>query len=120
MKPCLLLLCFCLFVLAQKDGRPWLQLFNERYLSGWTPKISGYAAGENFTNTFRGSGGYFSVAYDSYENFANQFGHLFCKDQFSYYIIAVEYRFVGNQAKDGPGWAKVRRRQAISAHPELT
>lgn len=109
---CLLLFCSALF--AQKDDRPWVQLFNGKDLSGWTPKITGYAAGENFANTFRVQDGYLSVGYEGYDSFASKFGHLFYKDQFSYYIIAVEYRFVGDQAKDGPGWAT--RNSGIMVH----
>ena len=30
----------------------WIQLFNGKDLSGWTPKIRGYELGNNFGNTF--------------------------------------------------------------------
>jgi len=87
-----------------KDG-DWRPLFNGRDLTGWTPKITGHALGENFGNTFRVEGGILKVAYDKYENFGVQFGHLFYKDKFSHYVVRIEYRFVGDQAKGGPGWA---------------
>ena len=45
------------------------------------------------------------VSYDKYDTFGSRFGHLFYKTPFSHYVIAVEYRFVGEQAKDGPAWA---------------
>ncbi|WP_031496508.1 3-keto-disaccharide hydrolase [Bryobacter aggregatus] len=103
---------------AQQKG-DWVQLFNGKDLKGWTPKISGYAVGENFANTFRVTDGYLSVGYEGYDSFldkngAGKFGHLFYKDNFSYYIIAVEYRFIGDQAKDGPGWAT--RNSGIMVH----
>jgi len=87
------------------DKKEWIQLFNGSNLDGWTPKIRGYDAGVNFGNTFRVENGVLKVSYDQYDDFANRFGHLFYKDNFGYYRLAVEYRFVGQQAKNGPGWA---------------
>lgn len=34
-----------------------------------------------------------------------KFGHLFYKEPFSHYLLRVEYRFVGDQVENGPGWA---------------
>ena len=44
----------------------WLPLFNGKDLTGWTPKIKGYDAGENFGQTFRVEDGVLKVAYDQY------------------------------------------------------
>jgi hypothetical protein len=90
---------------AQSEKRVWRQLFNGKDLKGWTPKIRGHALGENYANTFRVVDGYLTVNYDGYPEFAEKFGHLHYKSPFSRYIIAVEYRFIGEQAKGGPGWA---------------
>ena len=85
----------------------WTPLFNGKDHDGWTPKIKGYAAGENFANTFRVEEGLIKVRYDGYgDAFKNRFGHLFFKAPFTKYILRVEYRFVGEQLPDGPGWAK--------------
>ena len=100
--------------MAEAKKKDWIPLFNGKDLAGWTPKITGHAVGENFAKTFRVQDGYLTVSYDGYDSFANQFGHLFYKDKFSYYVIAVEYRFVGEQAKDGPGWAT--RNSGIMVH----
>jgi hypothetical protein len=54
------------------------------------------------------------VSYEGYAQFNEKFGHLFYKDKFSYYVIAVEYRFVGPQATGGPGWAT--RNSGIMIH----
>lgn len=87
--------------------KQWLPLFNGKDLSGWTPKFTGYAVGENYGNTFRVEDGVLEVVYDpeTYPTFGGRFGHLFYEKAFSHYVIAVEYRFVGQQAKDGPDWA---------------
>jgi hypothetical protein len=49
--------------------------------------------------------GLLKVRYDKWETFNEEFGHMFYKDPFSYYVIAAEYRFVGDQVKGGPAWA---------------
>lgn len=87
------------------DTTAWRPLFNGRDLAGWTPKIRGYAPGENFAETFRVRDGVLAVSYDGYETFANRFGHLFFAEPFSHYRLRVEYRFVGEQAPDAPAWA---------------
>ncbi len=83
----------------------WRALFNGKDLTGWTPKIRGYELGENFGNTFRVEDGLIKVRYDAYDEFNERFGHLFHDETFSHYILRVEYRFVGDQVKGGPGWA---------------
>jgi hypothetical protein len=90
---------------AQTTNGQWISLFNGNDLTGWTPKIVGYEAGDNFGNTFRVEDGVIKVSYDAYEKFDGRFGHLFYEQQFSHYIIRVEYRFVGEQVAGGPGWA---------------
>jgi hypothetical protein len=88
------------------DEREWIPLFNGRDLEGWIPKITGHEVGENYADTFRVENGVLEVSYDRYEgDFAGRFGHLFYEKPFSYYIVAVEYRFVGAQVKGGPEWA---------------
>jgi hypothetical protein len=89
---------------AGPDQREWIPLFNGKDLDGWVPKITGYEAGENFGRTFRVENGILRVAYYQYDTFANRFGHLFYKTPFSHYVLAVEYRFTGEQVKGGPDW----------------
>ncbi|HWR53150.1 MAG TPA: DUF1080 domain-containing protein [Bryobacteraceae bacterium] len=101
---------------ARKAAAPsdWIQLFNGKDLKDWSPKITGYALNENFANTFRVESGAMKVAYDGYDTFASRFGHIFYKTPFSYYIIAAEYRFTGEQCPGGPGWAA--RNSGIMIH----
>ena len=87
------------------DRRDWVPLFDGKSLDGWVPKITGTEVGVNFGRTFRVEGGVLKVAYDQYDSFANRFGHLFYRTPYSHYVLAIEYRFVGDQAKDGPAWA---------------
>ena len=100
---------FALLALAQlllaQEATDWIQLFNGKDLTGWTPKITGYALGDNFGNTFRVENGVMKVSYDKYDSFNARFGHIFYKDKFSHYIVAAEYRFTGDQAPGGQGWA---------------
>ena len=90
-------------VLAQ-DGE-WKSLFNGKDLEGWTPKITGQKLGDDPYKTFRVEDGVLKVRYDNYPEFKGQFGHLFYKESFSKYKLRLEYRFVGQQVKGGPGWA---------------
>ena len=96
------------------DEGEWIQLFNGKDLSGWTPKIRGHEAGENFGDTFRVRDGKITVGYEAYGEFNERFGHLFYNTPFSNYVIRVEYRFVGEQCAGGPGWAT--RNSGIMIH----
>jgi hypothetical protein len=93
--------------LGQNDPnrKDWIQAFNGKNLDGWIMKITGFPLGENYGNTFRVENGLLKAAYDQYPEFANKFGHIFYRTKFSHYIVAAEYRFVGEQSKNGPGWA---------------
>ena len=83
----------------------WISLFNGKDLSGWKVKIRNRALGDNFANTFSASNGMLKVNYDGYTNFDEQFGHIYHERKFSHYLLSIEYRFVGEQANGGPGWA---------------
>jgi hypothetical protein len=83
----------------------WESMFNGKDLTGWTPKIRYHAAGDNFGNTFRVEDGKMVVRYDAYDSFNETFGHLFFNKQYGYYRIRLQYRFIGEQSKNGPGWA---------------
>ena len=87
------------------DQKEWIQLFNGKDLQNWVVKITGYGLGDNFGNTFRVEDGLLKVSYDHYDKFDGRFGHIFYRQKFSHYIVAVEYRFVGEQAPGGPDWA---------------
>lgn len=105
----LILSCF-LFALcgnhsSETKAPNWVQLFNGIDMHDWQPKISGYDLNDNYGNTFYVENGAMKVKYDAYSSFDNKFGHIFYKKKFSYYLLAVEYRFVGVQCKNGPGWA---------------
>lgn len=113
----LIVLCFPLMTFAQLqtvDAKEWKQLFNGKNLDGWQPKIRNHALNDNFANTFRVADGMMQVRYDGYKSFDEMFGHIFYKDKYSYYRIATEYRFVGDQAINGPGWAT--RNSGIMIH----
>jgi len=83
----------------------WVQLFNGEDLEDWQVKIRGYELGNNFENTFRVEDGYLTVGYEGYDDFNYRYGHIFHNEPFSKYKLAVEYRFIGEQAPGGEGWA---------------
>lgn len=98
----LLLTTSSLLSYAQKG---WINLFNGKDLKDWNIKIAKHNYNENYGNTFYVQDGVMKVKYDGYESFDKQYGHIFYKKPFSYYLLKVEYRFVGEQAKGGEGWA---------------
>lgn len=87
-------------------GKPeWIQLFNGKDFTGWDIKITGSPLNVNYKNTFRVEDGVLKVSYDEYENFNNEFGHIFYKKPFTSYKLRIEYRFTGDQVTGGPSWA---------------
>jgi len=90
---------------TEDNTASWIQLFNGENMDNWIVKISKHELNENFANTFRVEDGLMKVRYDGYETFDRQYGHIFYNKPFSHYILRVEYRFVGEQAPEGEGWA---------------
>lgn len=103
--PLILILLFSAFLLPKKEAPEWIELFNGKDLADWTPKIRTHELGVNYANTFRVEEGLMKVRYDGYSQFDRQYGHIFYKQPFSYYLLTVEYRFVGEQCPGGEGWA---------------
>jgi len=90
------------------DRRDWVQLFNGRNLDDWLIKFRGHDLGQNLYDTFRVEDGQLKVRYDKWPAFNGEFGHIFYREPFSYYLLAAEYRFVGEQVRPAPsglGWA---------------
>lgn len=101
---------------AHAGDEQWVELFNGEDLDDWIVKVRGYPAGENFADTFRVEDGLLTVSYDGYDKFDSRYGHIFYKTTFSHYRLLIEYRFVGNQAPGGQGWAW--RNSGIMVHPQ--
>lgn len=101
---------------TEPQQEEWISLFNGKDLTGWDLKISGHPLNENFGNTFRVDSGKLVVRYDQYDSFRNQYGHIFYRQKFSHYRLRVEYRFVGNQATGGEGWAT--RNSGVMLHAQ--
>jgi hypothetical protein len=102
------------------DDREWIQLFNGKDLSGWTPKFAKHALGENPFDTVRVESGILEIRYDKWSKFDGEFGHVFYNDPFSYYLLAAEYRFVGEQVPGGPGWGKRNNGLMLFCQPPAT
>ena len=101
-------LVFAIASLAAAAQEDWVNLFNGRNLDGWVIKIAGHELGDNYGDTFRvGPGGVIQVSYDKYDKFNARFSHLFYKQKLSHYRLALEYRFTGEQMKDGPNYARL-------------
>lgn len=102
-----ILLLAILTTASNTQAEEWIQLFNGKDLTGWTPKIRGEKVGVNFGDTFRVEDGLLKVRFDQYEGpYRGKMGHLFYKDSFSHYRLRAECRSVGDQVQGGPGWAQ--------------
>lgn len=103
--------------ISSAPASDWIQMFNGRDLSGWDVKFAKHELNDNFNNTFRVEDGLLKVRYDKWTAFNGEFGHLFYKQPFSYYLVAAEYRFVGNQVTGaGPQLAWALRNNGIMVH----
>jgi Domain of Unknown Function (DUF1080) len=91
----------------QAPAADWQTIFNGRNLDGWVVKFATHALGDNYRDTFRVENGAIRVMYDKYDDFGDRFGHLFYKQKLSHYVLALEYRFFGEQVKGGPGYARL-------------
>ena len=98
-----ILLIFAISSCSAQKG--WTNLFNGKDLKNWTVKIAKHNVGENYANTFKVEDGLMKVGYEGYTDFNQQYGHIFYNKPFSYYLLKVQYRFVGEQVKGGEGWA---------------
>lgn len=116
MKFALVSIFMAVTAFAGAEEAKWVSLFNGKDLTGWTPKIRGCEAGENYKNTYRVEDGVLKVDYSEYEKWDNRFGHLFHEKKVSHYRLRLEYRFTGDQIAEGPGWAF--RNSGIMIHSE--
>ena len=96
---------YCIGCGPKPTNAVWTPLFNGKDLNDWKIKISGHPLGENHNNTFRVVDGKMQVNYDYYETFGTSYGHIFYKNPYSTYKLRFQYRFFGEQVKDGAGWA---------------
>ncbi len=90
---------------VQSIEENWIQLFNGKDLKDWDIKFKDHELGDNYNNTFRVEDGMLRVSYSEWDKWNGKFGHIFYKEEFSHYRLRVEYRFNGEQVKNGPGWA---------------
>ena len=90
---------------TSSDAPDWAPIFDGETLNGWTPKIAGQPLGSDAEGLFRVENGAIVVAYDSDADFAGAFGHLYFDADLTDYRLRLEYRFFGEQALGGPGWA---------------
>ena len=100
----LLVLTTCASFRSSEKKPGWIKLFNGKDIKDWFVKIHHHEVGENFGNTFRVEDGIIKVRYDKYEDFNDQFGHLYYKVPYSYYHLKLEYRFVGELQKGAPDY----------------
>jgi hypothetical protein len=103
--------------IASAPRSDWIQMFNGRDLADWEIKFTKHPLGVNFNDTFRVEDGLLKVRYDKWTGWNGEFGHIFYKRPFNYYLVAAEYRFNGVQVTGaGQGLAWAIRNNGIMAH----
>jgi hypothetical protein len=103
--------------IASAPKSDWIQMFNGKDLKDWDIKFTKHPLGENYNETFRVEDGMLKVRYDKWTGFNGEFGHIFYKQPFNYYLVAAEYRFNGVQVTGaGPNLAWALRNNGIMAH----
>jgi hypothetical protein len=98
----------------------WQTIFDGRTLDGWVVKLAHHELGDNYADTFRVVNGAIQVNYDKYTEFGSRFGHLFYKQKLSHYVLALEYRFFGEQMKGGPSYARLNSGVMVHSQPPQT
>ncbi|SVA38449.1 uncharacterized protein METZ01_LOCUS91303 [marine metagenome] len=116
-------LCICITIslattqdLSNIPDSAWVQLFNGKNMDGWNYHFSGQEYNVDPQKTLRVEDSILKVDYSNYDNWNGAFGHFARDEVYSYYIFAVEYRFVGDQTPGGPDWAL--RNNGIMFHSE--
>ena len=103
--------------IASAPRSDWIQMFNGKDLNDWDIKFTKHPLGANYNDTFRVEDGMLKVRYDKWTGWNGEFGHIFYRRPFNYYLVAAEYRFNGVQVPGaGPGLAWAIRNNGIMAH----
>lgn len=90
---------------AVADEAKWESIFDGKTLNGWTPKIKGYASGEDPKHTFVVKDGAIRVDYSHYNNrFGAEYGHLFWREPLKAYRLRFEYRLFDAALPDVKVW----------------
>jgi hypothetical protein len=102
MKKILLLILISTGCGVKTESEQWVELFNGKDLSGWIVKIHHHDPGVNAGNTFRVVDSVIQVRYDQYDDFNDQFGHLYYETPFSDFHLQLEYHFTGDLHRGAP------------------
>lgn len=104
-----LVVLFCLSSCNEQNTNAskeeWQTLFNGKDFTGWDIKIAKHELNDNYQGNFFVEDSILKVAYKGWAKFDGEFGHIYYKEPFSYYILEMEYRFTGTQLQGGPGYA---------------
>lgn len=120
MKKLLILACLPLLAAAPAPKEKWERIFDGKTLTGWTPKITGRAVGEDPLHTFVVKDGAITVSYDHYAKFGGAFGHLFWKAPLTAYRLRFDYRMTGASMTDIEGWQNRNSGLMIQAQAPAT
>jgi hypothetical protein len=98
----MLIIVCCSSPKKQEQEEQWIKLFNGKDINDWIVKVHHHDPGVNFGNTFRVEDDMIKVRYDEYDDFNDQFSHLYYKTPFSHFHLKLEYHFTGELQKGAP------------------
>ena len=98
----MLILVCCSSPKKQEEEEQWIKLFNGKDINNWIVKVHHHDPGVNFGKTFRVEDEMIKVRYDEYDDFNDQFSHLYYKTPFSHFHLKLEYHFTGELQKGAP------------------
>ena len=96
--------CFSCSPTSTANREEWIDLINSKDLSNWTIKFANQDLNFNYLNTFRVEDSMIRISYDQYDTFNNSYAHMYYNKPYSYYKLRFDYRFLGEQVKDGENW----------------
>jgi hypothetical protein len=118
MKYWIVLPALALLGAAPAPEAGWERIFET--LTGWTPKITGRALGEDPLDMFTVQDGAIRVSHANYPKFEGEFGHLFWKAPLEAYRIRFEYRLFGGTLPGVQRWQHSNSGLMFHAQPPET
>lgn len=98
----------------------WQRIFDGRTLTGWTPKITGRALGEDPLQMFVVRDHAIRVSHANYKAFDGEFGHLFWKQPLRAFRVRFEYRLFGTSLPGIKVWQATNSGLMFHAQPPET
>lgn len=96
------------------------RIFDGKSLKNWVLKTTKYALGENPHDMLTTGGGVMRFSFDGFSTFQGEYAVVYYNKPLKNYVLQLDYRFAGQQAKGAPAWAKRNSGVMLFAQPPQT